>query len=96
MRSDPRGPPSIVQILLAGSSGFLGTALTEALRARVTPSRRWSASRLGADESTWDPYAGVYDRAVVEAADVVVNLAGSPTAGNPHSRSGRASSGRAG
>ena len=37
------------------------------------------------DESTWDPYAGTYDPAVIEAADVVVNIAGSPTLGNPHS-----------
>ena len=39
----------------------------------------------GPGESSWDPYAGTYDREVIEAADVVVNLAGSPTAGNPHS-----------
>jgi uncharacterized protein (TIGR01777 family) len=39
-----------------------------------------------ADASVWDPYAGSLDDAEVEAADVVVNLAGSPTAGNPHSR----------
>jgi hypothetical protein len=36
------------------------------------------------DESSWDPYAGNYDRDVIESADVVVNLAGAPTAGNPH------------
>lgn len=34
----------------------------------------------------WDPYVGQLDEAQVEAADVVINLAGSPTAGNPHSR----------
>jgi uncharacterized protein (TIGR01777 family) len=39
----------------------------------------------GGDQSTWDPYAGALDPAVVETADVVVNLAGSPTLGNPHS-----------
>ena len=75
-----------MQILLAGSSGFLGTALTDALMARghaVTALvRRPTSAR---DESSWDPYAGTYDRAVVDAADVIVNLAGSPTAGNPHS-----------
>lgn len=75
-----------MQVLLAGSSGFLGTALTKALVAKghaVTSLVRRPAS--ASNESTWDPYAGVYDREVVESADVVVNLAGSPTAGNPHS-----------
>ena len=76
-----------MQIILAGSSGFLGTALTDALVARghaVTALVRRPTS--APDESSWDPYAGTYDRAAVEAADVVVNLAGSPTAGNPHSQ----------
>ena len=41
--------------------------------------------RAARDQSTWDPYAGALDHALVEAADVVVNLAGSPTLGNPHS-----------
>ena len=75
-----------MQILLAGSSGFLGTALSDALVARghaVTALVRKPTA--APDESTWDPYAGTFDRAVIEAADVVVNLAGSPTAGNPHS-----------
>jgi len=74
-----------VQILVAGSSGFLGSALTSTLVERghsVTALVRRTPS---AGESQWDPYSGTYDRAVVEAADVVVNLAGSPTAGNPHS-----------
>ena len=75
----------MLKILLAGASGFLGTHLREALLARghgVTSLTRGSA-RSG--QSTWDPYAGSLDPAVVEAADVVVNLAGSPTLGNPHS-----------
>ena len=40
----------------------------------------------GPGQSTWDPARGRVDPEVVEAADVVVNLAGTPTAGNPHSR----------
>ena len=76
----------MIQVLLAGAAGFLGTHLREALLARghaVTSLTRGPA-RDG-DQSTWDPYAGALDPAVVEAADVVVNLAGSPTLGNPHS-----------
>jgi hypothetical protein len=75
-----------VRILIAGSSGFLGRALTDALDERghavVALVRRPASSP---SESSWDPYAATYDRAVIESADVVVNLAGSPTAGNPHS-----------
>jgi uncharacterized protein (TIGR01777 family) len=76
----------VTQILLAGASGFLGTHLREALRARghrVTSLTRGPAS--GPDQASWDPYAGSLEPALVEAADVVVNLAGSPTLGNPHS-----------
>jgi uncharacterized protein (TIGR01777 family) len=40
----------------------------------------------GPDEVQWDPYDAPLDRAAVEAADVVVNLAGTPTLGNPHSQ----------
>jgi uncharacterized protein (TIGR01777 family) len=75
-----------VKVLLAGASGFLGTHLREALTARqhsVTSLVRGAAR--GPDQSTWDPYGGALDRALVEGADVVVNLAGSPTLGNPHS-----------
>jgi hypothetical protein len=75
-----------VRLLVAGASGFLGANLVEALRTRgdevVTLVRRPARS---AGEVTWDPAAGVLDPAVVRDADVVVNLAGSPTLGNPHS-----------
>lgn len=76
-----------LSVLLAGSSGFLGTNLRAELERRghrVTALVRRPA-RLES-ESTWDPETGVVDTAVVGAADVVVNLAGSPTLGNPHSK----------
>ncbi len=76
-----------MQIVIAGASGFLGTHLTAELRGRghgVTKLVRRPTRKP--DESTWDPYAGTYDRAAIEAADVIVNLAGSPTVGNPHSQ----------
>ena len=78
---------SSLRIVVAGSSGFLGTHLKDALvdrrHAVVSLVRRPTSAP---DESTWDPYAGTCDRAVIEEADVVVNLAGSPTLGNPHSK----------
>jgi uncharacterized protein len=76
----------VAQVLLAGASGFLGRHLRDALLARghtVTSLTRGEAQ--GGDQATWDPYAGRLDASLVEAADVVVNLAGSPTLGNPHS-----------
>ena len=76
-----------LSIVLAGGSGFLGTHLRSALTERghsVTALVRRPDARPG--EATWDPYAGVVPQAVIDAADVVVNLAGSPTLGNPHSK----------
>ncbi|MDX6374503.1 MAG: uncharacterized protein QOD98_3491, partial [Nocardioidaceae bacterium] len=65
----------MAHVLLAGGSGFLGTQLRDALTARghaVTALTRGQAT--GTEQSTWDPYAGTLDPAVIEAADVVVNL----------------------
>ena len=75
-------------VVIAGASGFLGRHLSEELVLRghgvIALTRRPTSAP---DESSWDPYADVYDRDVVERADVVVNLAGTPTIGNVHSRS---------
>jgi uncharacterized protein len=76
-----------MQIVVAGASGFLGTHLSSALSNRghqVTRLVRREAN--SGTESTWDPYAGKLDDQVISGADVVINLAGAPTAGNPHSR----------
>lgn len=77
-----------LHVVMAGSSGFLGTHLRKELEGRghrVSALVRRPTDRP--DESSWDPDAGQVDREVVASADVVVNLAGSPTLGNPHSRS---------
>ncbi len=66
-----------MRILLAGGSGFLGTRLTERLRANghdvVRLVRR---AAVGDDEATWQPSAGQLDPALLVAADAVINLAG--------------------
>ena len=75
-----------MRVVIAGASGFLGTHLTEHLRVHgheVTALVRREAH--GHRESSWNPYAGVIDRDLIEAADLVVNVAGSPLLGNPHS-----------
>jgi uncharacterized protein len=76
-----------VRFVIAGASGFLGSHLVSDLQGRghdvVRLVRRETSSP---DESRWDPYTGRIDDAVISGADVVVNLAGAPTLGNPHSK----------
>ena len=76
-----------MHVVVAGASGALGSALSRHLTSsghEVT--RLVRRAPTGADESRWDPAAGQVDQSVVERADAVVNLAGSPLVGNPHSR----------
>ncbi len=76
-----------LHVIMAGSSGFLGTHLRKELEQRgheVTALARRPTKRMG--ESSWDPYAGEVDGDLIASADVVINLAGSPTIGNPHSK----------
>src|SRR3954447_1991253 len=75
-----------MHVVVAGASGFLGRHLVDALSARDhTLTRLVRRDPAADDESRWDPAAGRVDAQVVEDADVVVNVAGSPTIGNPHS-----------
>lgn len=75
-----------MHLVVAGASGFLGRHLVDALEARdhaVTKLVRREPT--ADDESRWNPAAGHVNRRVIEQADVVINVAGSPTIGNPHS-----------
>ena len=77
-----------MRFVLAGASGFLGRAWAEYLTAHdheVT--RLVRGEPTGPDEVRWDPYAGSLDRALVESADVVANLAGAPLAHWPWTES---------
>lgn len=79
-----------MRFLIAGSSGFLGTALRSSLAADGHDVVRLVRGEArGPGELSWDPYAGRLDADAVETADVVVNLAGRPLLGNPHSRTYR-------
>src|SRR5687767_12302367 len=76
-----------MRFLVAGGSGFLGSHLIARLRDdghEVTQLVR--RAPRSADQVEWQPAEGVLDPDVVAAADVVVNVAGSPTVGNPHSK----------
>jgi uncharacterized protein (TIGR01777 family) len=79
-----------VRVLIAGSSGFLGSHLVDRLRAEGHDVTRLVRREPGPGERSWDPYAGPADADLLDDVDVVVNLAGSPTLGNPHSRRWRA------
>ena len=68
-----------MKFVLAGASGFLGTAWRDHLaREGHVVVRLVRGDALSASESHWDPYAGQVDRSVIESADVVANLAGAP------------------
>ena len=70
-----------MRLVLAGASGFLGTAWRDHLaREGHEVVRLVRGEAMSASESHWDPYAGQVDRALIESADVVANLAGAPLA----------------
>jgi len=63
--------------LLAGASGFLGTALRTRLASEGHEVRRLVRREPAtATESRWDPDAGVIDPAALDGIDTVVNLGG--------------------
>jgi uncharacterized protein len=68
-----------MRVVMAGASGFLGTKLTQRLRADGQEVIRLvRRPARGDDEVSWDPAAGRLDPGAVAAADAVVNLAGTP------------------
>lgn len=70
-----------MRFVIAGSSGFLGTALRDHLARDGHEVFRLVRSEPGSrHESSWDPDSGKVDQDLVDSADVVVNLAGAPIA----------------
>ena len=70
-----------MRFVLAGVSGFLGTAWRDHLaREGHEVVRLVRGETLSASESRWDPYSGDVDRELVESADVVGTLSGAPLA----------------
>jgi uncharacterized protein (TIGR01777 family) len=76
-----------VHVVVGGATGFLGRNLVEALQAHGhTTTSLTRREPTTDDQSQWDPASGEVDAKVIEKADVVVNVAGSPTIGIPYSR----------
>lgn len=68
-----------MDIAITGSTGFLGTALTERLRAQghhVVPVVRPQTKGGNPDAIEWDPPADQIDARALEGLDAVVHLAG--------------------
>lgn len=66
-----------MRIVVAGSSGLVGTALVRDLRAAEHEVVRLVRRRPRAvDEHEWDPPAGRIDESALDGADAVVNLCG--------------------
>ncbi|MEO1062016.1 MAG: TIGR01777 family oxidoreductase [Actinomycetota bacterium] len=66
-----------MHVAITGSSGLIGTALTESLRTDGHQVTRFVRSASGADDTArWDPAAGEIDTDALAAADAVVHLAG--------------------
>jgi uncharacterized protein (TIGR01777 family) len=79
-----------MRILLAGASGFLGTALRQRLDdAGHTTRRLVRSDARGPNEFRWDPYAGTLPPESLGGVDVVVNLAGAAIARWPWTSSYR-------
>jgi uncharacterized protein (TIGR01777 family) len=68
-----------MRFVLAGVSGFLGTAWRDHLaREGHEVVRLVRGEAMSASESTWNPYTGQVDRELIESADVVSTLSGAP------------------
>lgn len=67
-----------MKVLVTGASGLIGTALSDALRARGDEpvALRRGESGTGSASPTWNPDRGELDPGVLEGVDAVVNLAG--------------------
>lgn len=67
----------VMRVVIAGSSGLIGTSLVPALRhARHEVIRLVRREPQAPDERGWDPDSGRLDDAVLDGADAVINLCG--------------------
>lgn len=70
-----------MRVVIAGSTGLIGTALVSLLRQAGHEVIRLVRKRPAApDERAWDPSAAIMQPDALDGADAVVNLCGSPMA----------------
>ena len=70
-----------MRVVIAGSTGLIGTALVSLLRQAGHEVFRLVRRRPSApDECSWDPSAATIDSGALDGADAVVNLCGAPIA----------------
>lgn len=68
-----------MRVLVSGSSGLIGSALTASLREKGHDVVRLVRREVqGEDEAWWNPSIGEIDDAAIASADGVVHLAGAP------------------
>jgi uncharacterized protein (TIGR01777 family) len=66
-----------MRVVIAGSSGLIGTSLVASMRAAGHEVLRLVRRKAAApDERAWDPYAGRIDDGTFEGVDAVINLCG--------------------
>jgi len=79
-----------VRILIAGASGFIGSALVDRLVAEGHDVVRLVRRRaVDSDEVSWSPAAGIIDFTVMDRVDAVVNLSGASLAKLPWTKAYR-------
>lgn len=79
-----------MRVLVAGASGFIGSALVERLVADGHEVVRLVRRRAQTpDEASWSPTAGIIDFTVMDRVDAVVNLSGASLTRLPWTRSYR-------
>ncbi len=65
------------RVVIAGSSGVIGSALVASLRAKDhTVVRLVRRDPMGPDEQRWDPASGQIEPGALDGADAVVNMCG--------------------
>lgn len=73
-----------MKVLLAGASGFLGTALRVRLAEKGVEVRRLvRTTPLSSNEFFWDPSGGKINTTAFDGIDVLINLAGAPVFNRP-------------
>jgi uncharacterized protein (TIGR01777 family) len=79
-----------MRILVAGSSGFLGTALRVRLAEEGHEVRRLiRGGALSSSEFHWDPASGRINARALDGVEVIINLAGPPVFTRPWTRARR-------